>query len=91
MTSVEIYTQKYCPYCHWAKELLTRKGVAFREIDVTADRQMREAMAARANGGTSVPQIFVGATHIGGCDELYALEESGKLDALLGVGGEQPA
>ena len=90
MTSVEIYTQKYCPYWHWAKELLTRKGVDFREIDVTADRQMREAMAARANGSTTVPQIFVGATHVGGCDELYALEEGGKLDALLGVGGEQP-
>jgi len=91
MTSVEIYTQKYCPYCHWAKELLTRKGVDFREIDVTADRQMREAMAARANGSTTVPQIFIGATRVGGCDELYALEEGGKLDALLGVGGEQPA
>ena len=90
MTSVEIYTQKYCSFCHWAKELLTRKGVDFREIDVTADRQMREAMAARANGSTTVPQIFVGATHVGGCDELYALEEGGKLDALLGVGGEQP-
>jgi glutaredoxin 3 len=91
MTSVEIYTRKYCSYCHWAKELLTRKGVDFREIDVTADRQMREAMAARANGSTTVPQIFIGATHVGGCDELYALEEGGKLDALLGVGGEQPA
>jgi glutaredoxin 3 len=91
MTSVEIYTQKYCPYCHWAKELLTRKGVDFREIDVTADRQMREAMAARANGNTTVPQIFIGATHVGGCDELYALEEGGKLDALLGAGTGQPA
>jgi glutaredoxin 3 len=91
MTSVEIYTQKYCPYCHWAKELLTRKRVDFREIDVTEDRQMRKQMAARANGRATVPQIFIGGTHVGGCDELYALEEGGRLDALLGSGEGQPA
>ena len=89
MTSVEIYTQQYCPYCHWAKELLTRKGVEFREIDVTADRQMRQEMIARANGGTTVPQIFIGATHVGGCDQLYALEEGGKLEALLAEEGKR--
>jgi glutaredoxin 3 len=89
MTSVEIYTQQYCPYCHWAKELLTRKGVEFREIDVTADRQMRQEMVARANGGTTVPQIFIGASHVGGCDQLYALEEGGKLDALLAEEGKR--
>jgi glutaredoxin 3 len=89
MTSVEIYTQQYCPYCHWAKELLTRKGVEFREIDVTADSQMRQEMVARANGGTTVPQIFIGATHVGGCDQLYALEEGGKLDALLAEEGKR--
>jgi glutaredoxin 3 len=89
MTSVEIYTQQYCPYCHWAKELLTRKGVEFREIDLTADRQMRQEMVARANGGTTVPQIFIGATHVGGCDQLYALEEGGKLDALLAEEGKR--
>jgi glutaredoxin 3 len=89
MTTVEIYTQQYCPYCHWAKELLTRKGVEFREIDVTADRQMRQEMVARANGGTTVPQIFIGATHVGGCDQLYALEEGGKLDALLAEEGKR--
>jgi len=89
MTSVEIYTQQYCPYCHWAKELLTRKGVDFREIDVTADRQMRQEMVARANGGTTVPQIFIGATHVGGCDQLYALEEGGKRDALLAEEGKR--
>ncbi len=83
MTSVEIYTQQYCPYCHWAKELLSRKGVSFHEIDVTGDRQMREDMSRRASGRTSVPQIFIGATHVGGCDELYALEDAGKLDPLL--------
>ena len=91
MTSVEIYTQKYCSYCHWAKELLTRKGVDFREIDVTADRRIREEMVARANGRSTVPQIFIGATHVGGCDEPYALEEGGKLDGLLGSGEGKPA
>jgi glutaredoxin 3 len=83
MTSIEIYTQQSCPYCHWAKELLGRKGVDFREIDVTADRQMRQQMIARANGRTTVPQIFIGATPVGGFDELYALDEAGKLDPLL--------
>jgi glutaredoxin 3 len=83
MTSVEIYTQQYCSYCHFAKELLTRKGVGFREIDVSADGKMRQEMIARANGRTTVPQIFIGATHVGGCEELYALDEAGKLDALI--------
>ncbi len=91
MTSVEIYTIRYCSYCHWAKELLSRKGVNFREIDVTADWQMRQQMVERANGRTTVPQIFIGATYVGGCDELYALEETGKLDPLLGPGEGQPA
>ncbi len=91
MTSVEIYTQRYCPYCHWAKELLTRKGVSFREIDVTADRQTRQHMIERASGRTTVPQIFIGVTHVGGCDDLYALEEAGKLDPLLEAGEGQPA
>lgn len=85
MTSVEIYTQQFCPYCHWAKELLSRKGVNFREIDVTGSRQMRQQMIQRANGRTTAPQIFIGATHVGGCDDLYALEEAGKLDPLLGA------
>ncbi len=91
MTSVEIYTQQYCPYCHWAKELLSRKGVDFHEIDVTGDRQMRQQMVERANGRSTVPQIFIGATHVGGCDELYALEEAGKLEPLLGQGEGQQA
>jgi glutaredoxin 3 len=90
MTSVEIYTQQYCPYCHYAKELLSRKGVGFREIDVTSDREMRQAMMERASGRTTVPQIFIGAMHIGGCDELYALEDAGKLDPLLQQGEGQP-
>jgi glutaredoxin 3 len=91
MTSVEIYTQRYCPYCHWAKELLTRKGVCFHEIDVTADRQMRQHMIERANGQRTVPQIFIGSTHVGGCDELYALEDAGKLDPLLKQNEDRPA
>ncbi len=84
MTSVEIYTQKYCPYCTWAKELLSRKGADFREIDVTGNAQMRREMFERTNGRTSVPQIFIGATYVGGCDDLYALDDAGKLDPLLG-------
>jgi len=83
MTSVEIYTREFCQYCQWAKDLLSRKGVNFREINVTGNRQMRDEMIERSNGGTTFPQIFIGATHVGGCDELYALEEAGKLDALL--------
>jgi len=90
MNSVEIYTGQYCPYCHFAKELLSRKGVSFREIDVTEDRQMRQEMVARAQGRTTVPQIFIGATHIGGCDELYALENAGELDALLARSRDRP-
>ena len=83
MTSVEIYTRKYCSYCHFAKQLLSRKGVSFHEIDVTGDKAMRNEMVKRASGRDTLPQIFIGATHIGGCDELYALEEAGKLDPLL--------
>jgi glutaredoxin 3 len=86
MTSIEIYTQQYCPYCQWAKELLSRKGVDFHEIDVSGDVQARQAMTERASGRSSVPQIFIGATHVGGCDELYALEDAGKLDGLLAQG-----
>ena len=82
MKSVEIYTTPYCPYCQWAKELLRKKSVVFTEIDVS-DRELRSTMTARANGRTTVPQIFIGAIHVGGCDDLYALEDAGKLDPLL--------
>ena len=91
MTSVEIYTQLYCQYCQWAKELLTRKGVNFREIDITGNRQMRKEMFERTQGRTTVPQVFIGDTHIGGCDDLYALEDAGKLDPLLGQSESPPA
>jgi glutaredoxin 3 len=83
MPPVEIYTTAYCSYCQWAKELLKRKGVDFKEISVDGDREARAAMTARANGKRTVPQIFIGDTHVGGCDELYALEDAGKLDGLL--------
>ena len=91
MTSVKIYTTQYCPYCYWAKELLSRKGVSYREIDVTGNAQMRQEMLERTQGRTTLPQIFIGATHVGGCDELYAIEEAGKLDALLDQGKGQTA
>ena len=83
MIPVEIYTRAYCAYCTWAKELLHRKGVAFSEIDVTHDPERRAEMARRAEGRTTTPQIFIGPTYVGGCDELYALERAGRLDALL--------
>ena len=83
MAPVEIYTTPFCPYCYDAKALLKKKSVAFSEIDVSRDRELRKKMTARANGRTTVPQIFVGTTHVGGCDDLYALEDAGKLDALL--------
>ena len=86
MAEVVIYTTRYCPYCHAAKALLDRKGVSFREIDVSGDREGRQKMIERANGGTTVPQIFIGATHVGGCDDLYELDHAGKLDPLLADG-----
>jgi glutaredoxin 3 len=83
MAPVVIYTRDYCFYCDSAKELLRRKGIDFTEIDVTGNGERRAEMVARASGRATVPQIFVGATHVGGCDELYALEEAGRLDPLL--------
>lgn len=83
MPAIDIYTTPYCPYCRAAKELLDSKGAAYNEIDVSGNRELRSAMTQRAGGRTTVPQIFIGATHVGGCDDLYALEEDGKLDPLL--------
>jgi glutaredoxin 3 len=80
---IEIYTTPYCPYCIDAKALLKRKAVAFTEIDVSGNRDLRTKMVQRANGRTTVPQIFIGETHVGGCDDLYALDHDGKLDPLL--------
>jgi glutaredoxin 3 len=83
MTEVVIYTRDFCYYSDAARDLLTRKGVAFKEINATGNRELRMQMIERANGGSTFPQIFIGETHVGGCDDLYALEEAGKLDALL--------
>ena len=83
MAEVVIYTRDFCYYSEAAKELLTRKGVAFREINASGNRELRQQMIERANGGSTFPQVFIGDTHVGGCDELYALEEAGRLDALL--------
>ena len=83
MAEVVIYTRDFCYYSDAARDLLTRKGVAFKEINASGNRELRSEMIERANGGSTFPQIFVGATHVGGCDDLYALEEAGKLDALL--------
>jgi len=83
MADVTIYTTVMCPYCYRAKALLSEKGVAFKEIDVGMDADLRDEMTKRANGGYTVPQIFIGETHVGGCDELYALDGAGKLDAML--------
>jgi glutaredoxin 3 len=83
MPHVTIYTTNLCPYCHAAKELLARKGAAFEEIDVSADSALRQAMTVRAGGRRTVPQIFIGDHHVGGCDDLHALDRKGGLDPML--------
>jgi glutaredoxin 3 len=83
MAKVEIYTTTICPFCDRAKALLRKKGVAFDEIDVSGDVELRQAMVARANGRRTVPQIFIDNVSVGGSDDLYALETDGKLDSLL--------
>lgn len=83
MPKIEIYTQPYCPYCARALALLEQKGVAFTEISAPQGSELRAALKPKAGGRTSVPQTFINGQHIGGCDDLMALEASGKLDALL--------
>jgi len=83
MQLVEIYTSPLCGYCHAAKRLLTQKGVSFSEVDVLTHPDRKPEMIQRANGGRTVPQIFIGDTHVGGCDDLFALDSAGKLDVLL--------
>ncbi len=83
MPPIEIYTTRYCPYCTAAKALLKRKGATYNEIDVSRDINRRSEMIQRANGSMTVPQIFIGSVHVGGSDELHALERAGKLDPLL--------
>jgi glutaredoxin 3 len=82
---VEIYTKTFCPYCWRAKMLLEAKGVAFQEISVDFGGADKEVMVRRAGGRTTVPQIFIGEQHVGGCDDLMALERDGKLDALIAL------
>ncbi|MCG7536228.1 glutaredoxin 3 [Pseudoalteromonas sp. OOF1S-7] len=83
MSQVVIYTKDYCPYCHRAKALLDSKGVTYTEYDIGVQPELREEMINKANGGYTVPQIFIKEQHIGGCDDMMALESQGKLDALL--------
>ncbi len=90
MPEITIYTTQTCPYCRRAKELLTKKNLAFTEISVDGDGEARMKMMERANGRTSVPQIFFDDMHIGGCDDLYDLHYDGKLDILLADLARQP-
>ena len=83
MRKIIIYTTRFCPYCHMAKDLLRSKGAAFEEIDVSGRPELREQMRIKAGGRNSVPQIWIGETHVGGCEDLYALEAEGELDPLL--------
>jgi glutaredoxin 3 len=84
MTKITVYTTKHCPYCHMAKELLRSKGAIYDEIDVGCRQELRAEMSQKA-GRNTVPQIWIGETHVGGCDDLYALEREGKLDPLLAI------
>ena len=81
--AVEIYTRPGCGYCSAAKSLLTRKKATFTEFDIAKNPSWREEMYDRAGGGSTFPQIWIGGTHVGGCDELYSLDREGKLDGLL--------
>jgi glutaredoxin 3 len=83
MPEITIYTTPFCPYCTMAKGLLRKKNAAFTEIDVSSDATLRQQMSARAHGRRTVPQIFIGNTHVGGCDDLHELDAAGKLDPLL--------
>lgn len=83
MAQIKIYTSMWCPYCTMAKRLLNAKGANFEEIDVTMNAPERARMTELAGGRTSVPQIFINGTHVGGCDDLHALDQQGKLDPLL--------
>lgn len=84
MQRVEIYTTPSCPYCHAAKRLLAKKGVRFEETDVSGNPDLRQKLSQRAGGSRTVPQIFIGGRHVGGSDEIHALDHAGKLDPMLG-------
>ena len=88
MPQIEIYTSPLCGFCHMAKRLLKKKGAAFTEIDIWSEPGRKPEMIDRAGGRRTVPQIFIGDIHVGGCDELHALERAGKLDAMLAGDGQ---
>ena len=83
MSPVTIYTKTWCPYCMAAKNLLEQRGIAFTEIEITGKPGLRDEMLAKAKGRSTVPQIFIGERHVGGCDDLYALDRKGELEKLL--------
>jgi glutaredoxin 3 len=83
MPSITIYTKSWCPYCSAAKKLLDDKGAAFTEVDIEKKPEARAEMIQKANGRSTVPQIFIGEKHVGGCDDLYALDDTGQLERLL--------
>ncbi len=83
MLKIEVFSKEICPYCVRAKKLLTKKGVSFTEIDIAQNAELRDAMIKRASGKQTVPQIFINDKHVGGCDDLYALDAAGELDSLL--------
>ncbi len=85
MPEIIVYTKDYCPYCHAAKELLRKKGAAFTEVDIQKHPDRRAEMIEKAGGKTTVPQIFIGGQHVGGCDDIHALDSAGKLDPMLGA------
>ncbi len=85
MPNVIMYSTATCPYCFRAKMLLKNKNIDFEELMVDGNPELRQIMTNKSNGVTSVPQIFIGENHVGGCDDLYALEAQGKLDSLLGI------
>jgi glutaredoxin 3 len=85
MPPVTIYTKTWCPYCMAAKELLQEKGIAFNEIEIGGNPDLRSEMMRKAGGRSTVPQVFIGSRHVGGCDDLYALDRRGELNRLLAV------
>ncbi len=85
MPAIEIYSSDFCPYCARAKALLRKKGMSFTEIDVISSPQRRAEMRDRAGGRNTVPQIFIDGQHVGGCDDIHALDASGKLNPMLGL------
>ena len=91
MNHVKIYTKTHCPYSIRAKEILKRRGASFEEIDIAKDPSRRQEMISAANGRTTVPQVFIADRHIGGCDDLSALDDKGELEQLLGGGPQASA